>query len=161
VLSMGHSHDHAHDGSTYYVEQLCTIGICGAMGVVTILLYTQGLLSLILAPSLHWMVLAGGIGLLGLVAIRALAVRFSVGKPEAAHNHDHEHGPGCDHDHHHDHDHAHEHHHHHDHEHGPGCDHEHHHEHEHVHAAAAPGDDDGHEHGWGPWRYAVLLLPVV
>src|SRR6266404_639670 len=102
---MGHNHDHSHDGSTYYVEQLCTIGICGAMGVVTILLYTQGLLGLMLARGLHWMVLAGGIGLLVLVAIRAVAVWFSVGKPAAAHNHDHahehdhEHGPGCDHDH--------------------------------------------------------------
>jgi hypothetical protein len=149
---MGHNHDHSYDGSTYYVEQLCTIGICGAIGVVTILLYTQGLLGLMLARGLHWMVLAGGISLLGLVAIRAVAVWFSVGKPATAH--DHEHGAGCDHDHEHAHDHPHEH--------GPGCDHDHHHEHEHVHAAAAPGaDDHGHEHGWGPWRYAVLLLPVV
>src|SRR6516164_4786290 len=106
---MGHDHDHAHDGGTYYVEQLCTIGICGAIGVVTILLYTQGLLGLMLSRGLHWMVLAGGIGLLGLVAVRAVAVWFSVGKPATAHSHDHSHAhdhdhrPECahDHDHHH------------------------------------------------------------
>jgi hypothetical protein len=193
---MAHNHDHSHDGSTYYVEQLCTIGICGAIGIVTILLYTdsrgllglmlkgkslsateamsllstQGVRGLLQAWGLHWMVLAGGIALLGLVAIRAVAVWFSVGKPAPAHNHnhdhahahDHEHGPGCDHDHAHDHDHGHVHEHHHDHEHGPGCEHDHPHEHEHVQAEAAPAEDDhGHEHGWGPWRYAVLLLPVV
>src|SRR5262249_36854517 len=46
------------------------------------------------------------------------------------------------------------------------CDHEH--EHEHAHAAAAPhthahghGHDDGHEHGWAPVRYAILLLPLT
>ena len=29
---------------------------------------------------------------------------------------------------------------------------------------AAPADDcghEGHDHGWAPWRYAVLLLPVA
>ncbi len=45
----------------------------------------------------------------------------------------------CDHDH--DHDHAHHDHHHHDH---------HHHDHDHD-----------HEHGWAPWRYVILLLPVL
>jgi len=174
---MGHDHDHDHDGSTYYVEQLCTIGICGAIGGVTLMLYQKNLLGLLLVPGLHWMVVAGGISLLALVAIRALAVWFSVGKPAAVHNHDHsgghehEHGPGCSHGHEQTHDHAHEHAHHHDHghahhhehEHGPGCDHDHHHEHEHAVAATAGGEDDGHghDHGWGPWRFAVLLLPVV
>jgi hypothetical protein len=167
---MGNNHDHSHDGSTYYVEQLCTIGICGAMGVVTLLLYQKNLLSLMLVPGLHWMVVAGGIALLVLVGIRALAVWFSVGKPAVhqhdhacGHTHTHEHGPDCAHEHEHHHEHAHEHSHHHEHGHGPGCDHEHHHDHEHAVAASSGGNDDGHghEHGWGPWRYAVLLLPVV
>jgi hypothetical protein len=163
---MGHDHDH--DGSTYWVEQLCTIAICGAIGGVTVLLYTNGTLVWMLAAGLQWMVLAGGIALLALVAIRAVTVWFSVGKP--AHNHEHnhthdhahdhehghahEHGPGCDHAHDHDHDHDH------GHVHGPGCDHGTH-GHEHAAAAAAPDDDHGHDHGGAPWRFAVLLLPVV
>jgi hypothetical protein len=35
-------------------------------------------------------------------------------------------------------------------------------EHDHSHEGeAGHTHDHGHEHGWGPWRYAVLLLPVM
>jgi hypothetical protein len=34
------------------------------------------------------------------------------------------------------------------------CDREHEHSHDHSH-------DCGHEHGWAPWRYVVLLLPIL
>ena len=54
---------------------------------------------------------------------------------------DHEH---CGHDHDHDHDHAH----------GHGDAH-HHHEHD------APGHDHDHDHSWAPWRYVLLLVPVI
>src|SRR5207249_7750262 len=64
--------------------------------------------------------------------------------------HDHDHH---DHDHGHHHDHDHEHHHH---------DHDHDHGHAHAHAhEQTPGHDHGHDHGWAPWRYTVLMLPVV
>jgi hypothetical protein len=172
---MGHVHDEA--DSNYYTEQLCTIGICGALGGIAIMLYLRpAVLGNMLVPWLHWTVLAGGIALLALTAVRAVAVWGAAGKPQG-HAHDHDH---CCHDHDHAHDHGHEHVHGHDHAHG----HDHSHEHGdccgHVHAvsaapaaASAPlplamvddehehGHDHGHEHGWGPWRYAVLLLPVM
>jgi hypothetical protein len=163
---MAHVHDEA--DSNYYTEQLCTIGICGALGGIAIMLYARGMLAWLLVPWLHWTVLAGGIALLALTAVRAAVVWVSAGKPRP-HTHDHDHEHCChDHDHGHEHDHAHDHSHGHDHMH----DHDHSHEHGdcgHVHAAGAPlpvatvdnGHDHGHEHGWGPWRYAVLLLPVM
>lgn len=180
---MGHSqdHSHAHDPQTYYLEQLCTIGIVGAFGAVTIMLWYQNLLSLLLVGWMHIFVMIGGATLLVLVGIRAVSLWVSVDR-SAAHHHDHEHThDGC-----HGHDHAH--HHHHDHEHSHDCGHDHAHEHAagheaitappappevavtttppaHSHDSAASHehahDDCGHDHGWSPWRYMVLLLPVV
>lgn len=162
---MGHSHSHDHDANAYYVEQICTIAVCGALGGVTIMLYKQGLLGLILAEKFHIWVLLGGIALLVLVAIRALALWSEAGKA-GVHSHDHDHA--------------------HDHEQGD-CGHEHGncgHHHEHAHdIAAAPqaaglplvhshhehGHDHGHDHnhdhdhshGWAPVRFLPLLIPVV
>src|SRR5690348_16246301 len=123
---MGHTHHHE-DGS-YYMEQVCTIVISGLLGLVAILLYTSGKLNLLLNAKLHWTVLAAGIALIILAAVRALAVWLPAGRKQAAaheheHAHDHDHGH-CDHDHAHGH--------HHDHEH---CHHDHDHDHEHAHAA--------------------------
>jgi hypothetical protein len=145
---MAHVHDH--DRRTYYLDQLWTIAICGAFGVVMILLKVYNVLSIFLDAKFHEPVVWGAVALLILVVIRATALWVEVGqtKAENTHNHDHEHDHG--HEHRHDHDHGHEHHHDHDH------DHEHAHEHEHN-----AGDDHGHEHGFAPWRYAVLLLPIV
>lgn len=141
------AHVHEHDGTTYYLEQLCTIGICGALGTVAILLWWQDTLKYILATPFHRWVLAGGIVLLVLVAIRAVTLWVSVGQ-RLGHHHDHEPEHG------HDHAHCHEHEHEHCHEHG------HHHEREHAHIHDQ-GHDHGHDHGWNPWRYIVLMLPVV
>jgi hypothetical protein len=152
------AHVHAKD-SNYFIEQLCTIGVCGALGGVAITMwmipgglgflgkqfqepYGQPMLSPVL-----W----GGLALIAFVLIRAIAVWFSVGKPEA-HTHDHKHDH--DHDHHHDHaDCAHNHHH------GQDEEHDHHHAHEHAHVEN-PAHDHGHDHGWAPWRYVILLMPV-
>jgi hypothetical protein len=73
--------------------------------------------------------------------------------------HDHDHIEG----HNHDHDHSHEHHEHHEHHHAEGehCDHVHAEEtcdHNHNHDDACGHD---HAHGLNPWRYIVLLLPIV
>ncbi len=151
------AHDHAHDDpKSYYVEQLCTIGIAGALGGIAVMLYQRNLLWF-LAPKVQPWVLAGGIALLVLVAIRAAAVWFQAGRtaPESpdhanggGHNHDHAHGGDCGHDH--DHDHAH----------GEACAHDHDHDHSHGHDHAQ-GGGDGHEHGAAPWRYVILLFPVV
>lgn len=163
---MAHEHDHHHeDAAAYYWEQLSSIAICGAFGVVCVLLWLhayvwtqpgeQSMLGLFLAKRFHIWVLLGGIGLLLLVIVRGVAVWHAAGKM-AAHNHEHEHAHEHGHDHEHrDHDHAHEHHH--DHAHG----HVHDHAHDHVHAHSHGDAGHGHEHGWSPWRYAFLLLPVV
>jgi hypothetical protein len=203
---MGHAHDHSHthDGQTYYLEQLCTIGIVGAFGAVSVMLWYQKLLAGMLAPWMHVFVAVAGITLLALVGIRAVALWFSVEQTDHQHGHDHAHGHDCchghdhhhdlghdHHDHHHDHDHdhshdcGHDHHHKHEHEHSHDCGHDHHHEHEHAATASAPAPletaitsaaptpaaapapthdhSHGHDHahGWSPWRYMVLLLPVV
>jgi hypothetical protein len=160
---MAHDHHH-HDEGSYYVEQLCTIGVCGALGGVAIVLWYREKLSF-LHPSFRLPLLLGGIALLVLVAIRAIAVWTASGTRVVArdhgHDHSHEHGPGCGHDHGH---HHHEHHHH-DHAHG----------HEHAisstptsqagltvgHTHSHGDHDHGHSHGWGPWRYAVLLFPIM
>jgi hypothetical protein len=169
------THDHSHDDrNAYYLEQLFTIAVCGALGGVVIMFWKNGQLWF-LTPKFHLWVLLGGITLLLLVLIRAIAVWRSVDEsvtvPLDSHDHDHEH---CDHDHAHcDHDHGHGHEHGvqtatqttgigtavapmtvlaHSHDHGHGHDHSHGHGHNHDH---------GHDHGWAPWRYVVLLLPVV
>jgi hypothetical protein len=91
-----------------------------------------------------------GFALLGLVLLRAVTLWIAVGKkaPAGACGHDHgdhhHHEGACDHDHahhHHDHDHGHSH------AHGPA----------HSHAACHAG----HEHGFAPWRYIVLLVPII
>jgi hypothetical protein len=137
---MGHDHDHHHDPQTYYQEQLFTIAACGALGLVIVLLWYYSRLTLMLAPTLIPVTLAGGIALLVLVAIRAVALWVSVEEPRLqpvhthAHDHDHDHN-GCDHEHHHAEGAkaAHEHHHH------EGCEHHHHHEHAVTTTAKAAG----------------------
>ena len=175
------AHDHDHNDSTYFLEQLCTIGVCGALGgVVIIMWYIPNGLTF-LGPQFQaplgqpWLspVLWGGVAVVTLVLIRAVAVWISVGRPVKAHDHNHDRDHGHDHDHC-GHGHAHC-----DHEEGimaapapdrvmsslavprePGIhdhdqdhSHDHDHTHEHVH-------DHGHDHGWAPWRYIILLLPV-
>src|SRR5439155_15770777 len=137
-----HDHDHHHGGS-YYLDQICTIGACGALGIVAVLLSSLKddagnlRLSYILAPQFFNWVFAGGIVLLSLSAIRAVCWWQEAGRASA---HAHDHG------------HAHEYHHDHDHGHGHGHDHAHNHGHDHGH---------DHDHGWTPARYAVLMLPIV
>jgi hypothetical protein len=171
-MAHSHSHDHAHDANSYYLEQLFSIAVCGALGGVAVMLYFTGKLGLMLHPKFHIWVLLGGIALLLLVVVRAVALWFEVEDVTAGHSHAHEH------------DHDHEHHH----EHGC-CDHGHAHGHAHEHGIQAPpvagtavaslplaapaaaahahthehdhSHDHGHDHGWAPWRYVILLLPVV
>jgi hypothetical protein len=158
---MAHAHDHSH--GDHKLEQICTLIISGLIGLVCVLLYQRNALNLILAKQFHIPVLLGGIGLLVLVGVSALMGFLAPKTPEhvhdcGGHDHcDHEHaveehlaGHTCDHNHDHDHAHSHAH------------DHDHSHTHTHDHQHAADGHDhDGHDHGWNPWRYIVLLLPVV
>jgi hypothetical protein len=160
------AHDHSHgDRSAFYLNQLFTIAVCGALGGVAVMLWYSGKLGLMLHPKFYIWVLLGGITLLILVLIRAVAVWRSVDDVGHPHDHDHahcghDHGP-CDHDH----------------EHAiqsaaqttgfsaaatpsalPAPAHHHHHDHDHEHGHDHSHD---HDHGWAPWRYVVLLLPVV
>jgi uncharacterized membrane protein YcgQ (UPF0703/DUF1980 family) len=147
---MGHSH--AEDRTAFYTEQLCTLAICGLLGAVAILMYTQGILKHILATYLHVYIFWSGIGLLALVALRGFFLWRSMAEEAGSHDHHHEHGHDHDHEHDHEHEHC-------DHDHGHCHDHDH--EHEHVHAAADACCGHDHAHGFNPWRYVVLLLPIT
>jgi hypothetical protein len=138
---MAHDHDH-HHGNTYYLDQLCTIASCGALGGVAVMMYATNRLGLILTPQFFPYVLIGGIALIVMVVIRAVTLWREAGRA-AGHEHHH--------DHHHDHEH-------HDHDHDHDHDHGHEHDHVHVHDHS---HDHGHEHGWTPARYAVLMLPIA
>ncbi len=152
---MSHSHEHGHDQSTYYMEQLCTIGACGLLGIVAVLAYYQRFLAStdppILAPYLHRYVLWSGFAILGLVVIRGVSLWFSVARRAAGQPNDHHHDEGCTHHHEHDNDLA---EHEHDEFHQRGLEDSHNHGHD-------QGHDHGHDHGWSPWRYAVLCLPIT
>ena len=103
---MAHSDDHHHDPSSYYTEQLCTIAFCGAFGGIAVTIYVTGLVNNILKQGiLQYSLLAGGIALLALVFVRAVALWFTVGKPEAASGH-HHHDDCCGEEHAHEHEHA-------------------------------------------------------
>jgi uncharacterized membrane protein YcgQ (UPF0703/DUF1980 family) len=150
----GHDHHHHHDEEdTYYLDQLCMVGLCGAFGAICLALYfwQTSMLDIMLGPQFHGFVLGSGVALMLLATIRAVVLWIQVGK-EKEHTHAHEHSHH-DHEHSHDHGHDHGHHHHHDH------DHEHHHHHDHHHGHDHSAED--HDHGWAPWRYVVLLVPVV
>ena len=54
----------AEDRSAYYLDQLFTIGVCGAIAAVTIMLWQSGLLGRMLHPKFHVWVVAGGVSLL-------------------------------------------------------------------------------------------------
>jgi hypothetical protein len=139
------AHDHHHHGESlrdYFAEQLLTIFVVGLFGAVAILMYRSGKLAYVLAPQFHLPVLMGGIAVIGMVVVRAIAVWREAGAMQA-HNHEHHH-----------HDHAHDHHHHHEHDHDHAHDH-HHHDHDHA--------DHGHSHdlAWVFARMMVLFFPVA
>jgi hypothetical protein len=167
-MAQAHAHAHSEAAGNYFLDQLCTIAACGALGVVAVLMFQSQRVGQILAANFWKPVLYGGLALLALAVIRAGALWQLAGRmrakgaedngredhhghehshlPEAACAHEHASGDNCGHDHHgHEHSHAH------------GHDDGHAHSHSHSHG----GDDHGHDHGWAPWRYIVLLLPVV
>jgi uncharacterized membrane protein YcgQ (UPF0703/DUF1980 family) len=155
------AHDHHHHGESmrdYFVEQLLTIFVVGLFGAVAILLYTSGRLQYVLAPQFREPVLYGGIAVVLLTVVRAVAVWREAGQANA-HSHEHDH----DHDHSHDHDHGHVH--------GPDCDHSHDHDHGHDHGhdhhdhdhGDHSAEDHGHSHdlAWVFARMMVLFFPVA
>lgn len=150
------AHDHHHDSETYYLDQLCLVGISGAFSLICITMYfwQRAMLVNLLAPQFHDMILITGVVLGILVLVRSVVLWRSVGRNAApAHEHPHEQTREHSHHHGHGHDHAHAHDHGHTHEHAHSHAHDHQH-HDHDHA-------DDHEHNWAPWRYVVLLIPVA
>jgi hypothetical protein len=148
---MGHDHHH-HEDDTYFIDQLCMVGLSGAFGVICVCLFyfQRPMLSLLLGPQFHLFVVISGFALLALALARAVTL-WRESQPAsaiaslpvvAAHSHEH---------HHHHHDHGQDHHH----------DHDHHHHHDHSPSHAHDHSHDGHEHGWAPWRYVVLLVPII
>jgi hypothetical protein len=155
-----HHHEHHHEDDTYYLDQLCLVALSGAFGAVCLSLYfvQRHILERMLAEPFHLYVLLSGIVLMILTVLRAMSLWSSVGQNhEPAHDHNHAHPHNHDHAHDHDHGPACEHHH--DHDHSVGHTHEQSHEHQHHHAGHTHGHD--HDHGWAPWRYVVLLIPVI
>jgi len=72
-MAHDHGHDHSH-GSTYYLDQLCTIAACGALGGVCLMMYLDGRLRYILTPFFFIPVLVGGIALIVMAAVRAVTL---------------------------------------------------------------------------------------
>jgi hypothetical protein len=156
---VGHDHHH-HDDNNYFVDQLCMIALCGAYGAIAVSLYlwNRQMLNLLVGPQFHLYVLWGGLALIVMVLTRAAVLWISVGRKPQTVPHLQAHVEDHSHEHHDHHDHGHDHHHHHDHDH----DHHHHHEHDHdLTHAHAPSADDGHSHDSAPWRYVVMLIPVL
>lgn len=91
----GHDHAHHHEGDEF-IEQLLSIGICGAFGVVAVILGIHaitggtGMLALLLVPQFFPWVLGGGIALLVLSFIRGIVLWKKAG---------HVHSDTCDHSH--------------------------------------------------------------
>ncbi|MGL4553348.1 MAG: hypothetical protein ACRC33_19450, partial [Gemmataceae bacterium] len=79
-----HSHSHAHaqgdERTAYFMDQLFAVAVCGAIACVTIVLWQSNLLGRMLHPKFHGIVLAGGVALLALVTIRAVAVWLEAGR---------------------------------------------------------------------------------
>lgn len=141
-----HADVHGDERYAFYLDQLFMIGTCGAIAAVTILLWQTNLLGKMLHPKFHPWVATGGLLLLALVVIRAVAVWRAVDVDAET---PHEHGPGCGHEHGHDH--------------GGECGHAHAHGHAHSHAEEhghGHAHSHGHDHSAQPWRYVILLLPV-
>jgi hypothetical protein len=163
---MAHAHAHAHGETenTYFLDQLCTIAVCGLIGFTAVGLYMKGWLQtkFLLNPRFHEPVLIAGIVLVAMAVLRAIAVWRLAGDARAAQlaaeqgdecGHDH-HEEECGHEHSHGHDHAHGH--------GHGHDHAQSHGHDHAHGPAENDDEAmAHDHGWSPWQYAVLIIPAV
>jgi hypothetical protein len=101
VWIVTHSHKHLHEESSYYLEQWCTIAVCGMLGGVAVLLYYQEMSRFILAPFLQVYILWSGFALLSLAAIRGAFLWSSVRRAAQTHAHEncHDGSNVCDHDH--------------------------------------------------------------
>lgn len=151
VHGVSHDHHHHDEGDTYTIDQLCMVALSGAFGAICLALYfwKPVMLNRILAPQFFLPTLACGIALVIFAVLRAAVLWIQVGAESHTHSHSHDHA----------HEHSHEAHdgcgHHH-------CDHDHGHTHEpHGHHHHHDHDEADHDHGWAPWRYVVILVPIM
>lgn len=132
---MAHAHHHHGESvSNYFTEQLLTILVCGLIGFAAIQMYRTDRLQF-LADQFRAPVLYGGIAVIVLVVVRAIAVWKEAGVMQAqlqACAKDHVHTPDCNHDHFHAH----------------GTDDNHDHEH-------------SHDMSWVFARMLILVFPVA
>jgi len=103
---MGHGHLHPGESvSSYFTEQLLTILVCLLFGFAAVQMYRTDMLGF-LKEDFREPVLYGGIGIIVLVVLRAIAVWKEAGELQAQAMEDgtptcginHTHGPDCDHD---------------------------------------------------------------
>ncbi len=180
---------HHHDDETYFLDQICMVALSGAFGVICLCLYflQQGMLNRLLGPQFHPFVLGSGVALVLIAVVRAVLLWSQAGAKagpgdcchdETGRDHSHSHGADAHtHSHSHGEDHAHSHSHSHSHADAghdpaqasqavaaspafghtpnPGPSHAHSHTQSHGHGHA------DHDHGWAPWRYVVLLVPII
>jgi hypothetical protein len=128
---MGHRHA-ARDRGVSHLDQLCMIGFCGALGLVQILLYSCKSSSGIKVLDIILSQKFHVLVLISGLVLLCLSVVRGIALCVSLGN------SGNAHDCCHDHDSA----------------REDQHSHDHSH-------DCGHDHSWAPWRYVVLLLPIL
>lgn len=159
---MNHSHGTAtvekEGEGTYFLDQLFSILVCGGLGLVAVLMYRSQMLDRMLHPDFWLPVLIGGVVLLILAAIRGIAVWKLVGEksraldalaaaeamppgiPKALAEIAGQPVPGAK---------------------EPEvfgykmADTE-----PNTHSHGGVPCDDDHAHGWAPWRYMILAIPV-
>src|SRR5476651_245049 len=71
----GHSRDHSHDeGDSYFIDQLCMVGLSGAFGVICLCLFFWNgkMLTLMLGEQFHYYVVASGFVLTALALARGV-----------------------------------------------------------------------------------------
>lgn len=90
---MAHDHHHGESSREYFVEQLFTILVCGALGIAAIEMYRTGRIGIMLVEQFHIPVLLGGIAITGLTILRAIAIWRESGKQvnldqDFGHSHD-------------------------------------------------------------------------
>jgi hypothetical protein len=86
------SFHHRAEVSTPNLEQIFTIGACGALAGAFVLDWYGDKLGFFIKDKYFLLVLTGALLLLALVVIRAVAVWLSVERPEHPHAHDHDRG---------------------------------------------------------------------
>src|SRR5476651_2526757 len=85
----GHSRDHSHDeGDSYFIDQLCMVGLSGAFGMICLCLWfwQTEMLKNLLAEQFHLYVLLSGIALVVIAFTRGGVLWFQSRDPVFMHS---------------------------------------------------------------------------